>query len=297
MSEINHRTEEETGSSVEPEMQVEGDEVRIGVYTCQCGGNISDVVRCREVSEALARLPGVVVSRTDMSLCSDAGQALIEEDIKEKGVNRVVIGACAPSLHERTFRGTVARAGLNPYLYNHVGLREQVSWVHHDNPDGATAKAIRLMATGTAKARMLEPLGAIQLRAERHALVLGGGIAGLRTAWDLARRGIAVTLIEKTPFLGGRVAQLEAVFPNAEPARDILQTLIERVVAHPSITVYTNTELEQVSGYVGDYQVTLRQTPRGVTPQFDALEEAAAACPVETPDPFNYGLTKRKAIY
>ncbi|MCA9922495.1 MAG: hypothetical protein KC421_08990, partial [Anaerolineales bacterium] len=107
------------------------EEIRIGVYTCKCGGNIGDVVRCEAVAKALGRLPNVVASRTDLSMCSDAGQALIEQDIKEKGVNRVVIGACAPSLHEQTFRGTVARAGLNPYFYHHVGIREQDSWVHH----------------------------------------------------------------------------------------------------------------------------------------------------------------------
>ena len=161
-----------------------------------------------------ANLEDVVVSRTDMSMCSDAGQALIEEDIKEVGVNRVVIGACAPSLHEQTFRGTVARAGLNPYFYHHVGLREQDSWVHHDDPDGATEKAVRLMAAGIAKARLLEPLEPIRLEARKHALVIGGGVAGLRAAWDIARRGIKVTLIEKSPFLGGRMAQLETAVPK-----------------------------------------------------------------------------------
>ena len=133
-------------------------EVRIGVYTCYCGGNISDVVDCEKVAHALRGMPNVVVARTDMSMCSDAGQALIEQDIKEKGVNRVVVGACAPSLHEQTFRGTVRRAGLNPYFYFHVGLREQDSWVHHSNPEAATEKAIRLMAAGLAKARLLTPL-------------------------------------------------------------------------------------------------------------------------------------------
>lgn len=272
-------------------------EIRIGVYTCRCGGNIGDVVRCQEVSDAAGKLPDVVVSRTDLSLCSDAGQALIEEDIKERGVNRVVIGACAPSLHERTFRGTVARAGLNPYLYQHVGLREQDSWVHHNDPDSATLKAIRLMTSGVAKARLLEPLDPILLRAERHALVIGGGIAGLRAAWDLARRGLHVTLIEKSPFLGGRAAQLESVFPDGASAREMLQTLIENVTAHPHVTVYTNAQLEAVSGYVGDYQVTIRQRPRGVSEAFKKLREAMDACPVEIPDPFNYGLTMRKAIY
>ncbi|MFW5941491.1 MAG: CoB--CoM heterodisulfide reductase iron-sulfur subunit A family protein [Chloroflexota bacterium] len=274
-----------------------GEPIRIGVYTCQCGGNISDVVRCQQVSEALSEMPNVVVSRTDASLCSDAGQKLIEDDIRERGVNRVVIGACAPSLHERTFRGAVARAGLNPFLYYHVGIREQDSWVHHDDRDSATQKAIRLMASGLAKARLLEPLEPIELRAEQHALVIGGGVAGLRAAWDLARRGIRVTLIEKTPFLGGRVAQLEKAFPTGEPARKALHELIDSVVVHPLISVYTGAELETISGYVGDYQATIRQQPRGVSPQFSAVEAAIAACPVETPDPFNYGLTTRKAIY
>jgi len=273
------------------------EEVRIGVYTCKCGGNIGDVVRCAEVAEALQNAPNVVVSRTDLSLCSDAGQALIEEDIKERGVNRIVIGACAPSLHEKTFRGTVARAGLNPYLYYHVGLREQDSWVHHDQRDAATEKAIRLMATGVAKARLLEPLEAIQLRAERHALVIGGGVAGLRAAHDIARRGIRVTLIEKSPFLGGRMAQLESVFPHGADARLELHHLIEAVVNHPLVTIHTGAELKQVSGYVGDYQVAIQKQPRGVSAAFDRVAEAIAACPEEVDDPFNYGLTKRKAIY
>ena len=137
---------------------VSNGDARIGVYVCYCGGNISHVVQCEKVAKRIAQLPDVVVARTDMSLCSDAGQALIEQDIKELGVNRVVIGACAPSLHEQTFRGTVMRAGLNPYLYHHVGLREQDSWVHASDPEGATFKAYALMATGVAKARLLEPL-------------------------------------------------------------------------------------------------------------------------------------------
>jgi heterodisulfide reductase subunit A len=279
-----------------PETQANGD-VRIGVYVCYCGGNISDVVDCEQVAAALREQPNVVVARTDMSMCSDAGQAMIEDDIREHGVNRVVVGACAPSLHERTFRGTVARAGLNPYLYHHVGLREQDSWVHQSNPQKATAKAIRLMMAGIAKARLLEPLEPIVLDAEQHALVIGGGVAGLRAAWDIARRGIRVTLIEKSPFLGGHMAQLETTFPAGEDARAALHDLIEKVVAHPLITVHTRAELTGVSGYVGDFQVTITQQSRGVSEDFIHFEKAAAACPIEVPDEFNYGLTTRKAIY
>jgi heterodisulfide reductase subunit A len=271
------------------------EEIKIGVYTCYCGGNISDVVECEKVAQVLRQLPNVVVSRTDMSMCSDAGQAMIEEDIKEHGVNRVVIGACAPSLHEQTFRGTVARAGLNPYLYYHVGLREQASWVHHDDPDGATEKAIRLMSAGIAKARLLDPLNPILLDAEQHALVIGGGVAGLRAAWDIARRGIKVTLIEKSPFLGGHMAQLESVFPTGQPARTALHELIEQVLAHPNVTVHTSCELVGVRGYVGDFQVQIRQQSRGVTD--DMAKAALDASDNEVPDEFNYGLTARKLIY
>lgn len=283
-----------------PETQSNGD-VRIGVYVCYCGGNISDVVDCETVAAALKGLPNVVVARTDMSMCSDAGQALIENDIRENGVNRVVVGACAPSLHERTFRNTIARAGLdaglNPYLYHHVGLREQVSWVHQGNPQKATEKAIRLMMAGIAKARLLEPLEPIVLDAEQHALVIGGGVAGLRAAWDIARRGIRVTLIEKSPFLGGHMAQLESTFPAGEDARAALHDLIEKVVAHPLVTVHTRAELTGVRGYVGNFQAQITQQSRGVSTEFTYFAEAAAACPIEVPDEFNYGLTTRKAIY
>jgi heterodisulfide reductase subunit A len=228
-------------------------------------------------------------------MCSDAGQALIEQDIKEKGVNRVIVGACAPSLHEGTFRGTVVRAGLNPYFYHHVGLREQDSWVHHNNHQAATEKAIRLMNSGLAKARLLSALDPIMLDAERHALVVGGGIAGLRTALDVAQRGIRVTLIEKTPFLGGHVAQLESVFPSGENARQALHTLIEKVTSNPRISIFTQAELVDVRGYVGDYQVQIRQQSRGVDDT--AAKAIMAACTQEVADEFNYGLTTRKVVY
>lgn len=268
---------------------------RIGVYTCYCGGNISDVVDCERVAEQLSKLGDVVVSRTDMSMCSDSGQAMVEEDIKEHGLDRVVIGACAPSLHEATFRGTVARAGLNPYLYHHVGIREQDSWVHHDDRDAATEKAIRLMSAGVAKARHLRPLDPIRLEAEGHALVIGGGVAGLRAAWDIARRGLKATLIEKSPFLGGRMARLESVFPDGRPAREELHRLIEAVLADPNITVHTQAELIDLRGYVGDFQAEIRVHSRGVTDE-DA-EALMEACQREVPDEFNYGLTARKLIF
>ena len=271
------------------------EEIRVGVYTCHCGGNISDVVNCPAVADVLGKINNVVVSRTDMSMCSDAGQSLIEKDIKEKGINRVVIGACAPSLHEQTFRGTIARAGLNPYYYYHVGIREQDSWVHHDDPQSASDKAYRLMTAGIAKARLLKPLETIRLDAEQHALVIGGGVAGLRSALDTARRGIRVTVVEKSPFLGGRMSQLEHLFPTSEVARDTLHDLIQRVISHPKITIFTQAEVSSVKGYVGDFKVQITQQSRGVSD--DIAESAMAACTTEVPDDYNYGLTKRKVIY
>jgi len=273
----------------------ENEEIKIGVYTCYCGGNISDVVNCELVKEQLAELPNVVVSRTNMAMCSDLGQSMIEEDIKEKGVNRVVVGACAPSLHEQTFRGAVTRAGLNPYLYYHVGIREQDSWVHRSDCEGATAKAIRLMSAGLAKARLLDPLAPIQLTAEKHALVIGGGIAGLKSAYDIARRGLRVTLIEKSPFLGGRIAQLDTLFPTSENAKDTLHDLINKVITHPNIVIYTQAQVKDLTGYVGDYQIQIQQESRGVDDTNG--EQVMAACQQTVPDEFNYGLTDRKVVY
>ena len=272
-------------------------ETRIGVYTCYCGGNISSVVDCEFVASQMKNRDDVVVSRTDMSMCSDAGQVLIEQDIRERGVNRVVIGACAPALHEQTFRNTLSRAGLNPYLYTHVGLREQVSWVHHDDKQGATHKAVRLLNAGIAKARLLEPLEPIKLKAQSHALVIGGGVAGLKAAWDIAEKDIHVTLIERSPFLGGRMAQLEKTFPTEKSARDSLHGLIEKVWAHPKIIVETRAQITGLSGYVGNFDAEITQDSRGVASNGANILEAMQACPVEIPDEFNYGLTTRKAIY
>jgi len=271
------------------------EKIKIGVYTCYCGGNISHTIECEHVAKVMERQPDVVVSRTDMSLCSDTGQSQIEQDIKELGVNRVVIGACAPSLHEQTFRGAVIRAGLNPYLYHHIGLREQDSWVHSVDCDGATCKALHLMAAGVAKARLLQPLEPIRLEAEKQALVIGGGVAGLRAALDIARQGLRVVLVEKSPFLGGRMAQLETVFPTGEKARELLKNLIDKVIAQPNITVYTQAEIANVAGYVGNYAVTVNQHARGVTNE--NAEALISACEKMVEDDFNYGFSNRKVIY
>ena len=159
-------------------------------------------------------------------------------------------------------------------------------------PTEATHKAIRMMSAGIAKARLMEPLEPIRLNAEKHALVIGGGIAGLRAALDIARRGLKVTLVEKSHFLGGRMARLERTFPTDEDARAQLNALIEKVLAEPNITLHTGAEAIEAKGYVGNFEVRIRQQPRGVSNDFKGIDDAIAACPVEVPDEFNYGLTR-----
>ena len=273
------------------------EEPKVGVYVCNCGGNIGDVVECENVARVLGKLPNVVSSQSHMFMCSDPGQNLIADDIKEKGVNRVVVGACSIFLHEQTFRSTLERAGLNPYLYYHVGLREQDSWVHHDHPQEATEKAVRMMMAGVARARHMRPLDPVRLDARKQALVIGGGVAGLRSALDIARRGLQVTLVEKSHYLGGRMAQWEKIFPYGENARNLIKDLIDRVLAEPNITIHTGAQVIGAHGYVGNFQIQIRQEPRGVKGTFPDEGQAINACPVKYRREFDYGLSTRKAIY
>jgi heterodisulfide reductase subunit A len=271
---------------------------RLGVYVCHCGGNISDVVDVERVVQEAARLPGVAVARHFSAMCSQGGQNLLVDDIRQEKLDRVVVAACSPSLHEHTFRAAVARAELNPYLYEPVNLREQVSWCTASDPDAATDKAIRLVAAGIAKARKLEPLAAISMKARRHVTVVGGGVTGLRAARDLSRLGLAVTLLERSPFLGGRMTQWHQVYPSQDRARDLLAPLAEQVANDPNITVLTQAEIVAASGCVGNFHLQVRVRPRGVTRLEPAeIEAAIEACPVRVPDEFEYGLAERKAIY
>lgn len=237
-------------------------ELRIGVFLCHCGGNISDVVDVERVVVETGKLPDVVVSETQMFMCSDPGQLHIENAIKEHNLNRIIVAACSPTLHEMTFRRAIARAGLNPYLFEHVNIREHVSWVIKDR-DAATRKAIRLISASAARVRHLEKLEKRRIPIHDAALVIGGGLAGLKAALDLAHRGINVTLAEKKDRLGGRYLKLDRIFPTNEKARDIIEPLIAEVVAHPRITVYTNTTLKDAKGSVGDFNTTIKYKDPG----------------------------------
>jgi heterodisulfide reductase subunit A len=232
---------------------------KVGVYVCYCGGNISDAVDVEKVCEQARKVPGVVVARSNMFMCSDPGQEMIIEDLKSGLVDRVVVASCSPSLHETTFRQTLVRAGVNPYVYEQANLREQVSWVHH-GPE-ATEKATRLVAAAAAKAGWLTSLEPIRVEVQPQALVIGGGVAGLKCALELAERGLHVVLVEKSPFLGGQVTQLDRLAPYGETAAAIISELTGAVLKHPAITVHTCAEVETFEGYIGNFRLKVVQRP------------------------------------
>lgn len=243
---------------------------KVGVYICHCGGNISDHVDVDEVCEKAKRISGVTIVRANMFMCSDPGQELIMEDLKSGAIDRVVVASCAPSLHEATFRNALSRAGVNPYLYEHANIREQVSWVHHGK--AATEKAARLVGAAVAKAGQLEPLEPIRVQALRHATVIGGGIAGLKAAKDLANRGIEVTLVEKSPFLGGRTAQLDLLSPTGERAADVVSVLAEEVLNHPAIDILHCAQVTGFEGYIGNFRLKVAQMPPRLPEDLEKLD-------------------------
>jgi heterodisulfide reductase subunit A len=245
-------------------------EKKVGVYICHCGGNISDHVDVQQLAENVKDLPGVAVTHTNMFMCSDPGQELIQQDIKSGKINRVVVASCAPSLHELTFRSAIKRADMNPYLYEHANIREQVSWVH--DGEKATQKATGLVAAAISKSKHLEALEPIRMDAVNHATVIGGGVAGLRAALDLSRRGIAVALVLKSPFLGGQAAKLDRLYPTGEKAGELVKQLADAVCENPRIKVFTCAEVIKSEGYVGNFKITVKRRPPASPADLAALD-------------------------
>jgi len=270
---------------------------RIGVYICHCGLNIAGVVDVKDVAECAKNLPDVVVAKDYIYMCSDPGQAMIKEDVEEHKLNRVVVASCSPQMHEYTFRKVVEGAGVNRYLFEMANLREQCSWAHAPQPKEATEKAKDLVRMAVAKARLLEPLQTREVNVEPKTLIIGGGVAGIQAALDLANRGFSVYLVERTPYLGGRVAQLNRVILTNEEALEILTPMLKAVVSNPRIHVFTNSEIEKVAGYIGNFTVSIKRKPRHITAKCTACGKCVDVCPVEVPDEFNVGLSKRKAVY
>jgi heterodisulfide reductase subunit A len=269
----------------------------IGVYVCHCGLNIAGVVDVEKVTEYAAKLPDVAVARHYTYMCSDPGQRMIQEDIKAQKLDRVVIATCSPRMHEETFRKAVAEAGLNPYLLEIVNLREHVSWAHSHERKKATKKAMDLVKMGVARAKLLEPLEKRKVKVERNVLVVGGGIAGMQSALDLANAGFKVYLVEKSPSIGGRMAQLDKTFPTLDCSACILTPKMVDVAKHPNVTLLTNSEVTGVSGFVGNYEVTVTRRPRYVEEaKCVGCELCTQVCPVKVADKFNENLGQTRAI-
>jgi len=232
---------------------------RIGVFVCHCGLNIADTVDVKRVAEEIREYPGVAYSVDYKYMCSDPGQDLIKEAIAEHDLDGVIVAACSPTMHEVTFRKTTATAGLNPYLCEIANIREQCSWVHQSRPEEATAKAIETIKTIVEKVRYDESLVPLTLSLVKRALVIGGGIAGLQAALDIAEAGYPVILVEKALHLGGRMGQLSSTYLNFDTAPDLLASTIEAVTGHPHIQVITEAQVEEVGGYVGNFTVKVRR--------------------------------------
>ncbi|HYM84928.1 MAG TPA: CoB--CoM heterodisulfide reductase iron-sulfur subunit A family protein [Candidatus Dormibacteraeota bacterium] len=274
---------------------------RIGVYVCHCGSNIAGTVDVAAVREwAAERLAphGVVVARDYPFMCASLGQELIEKDIAELGLDRVVVAACSPHMHERTFRGACQRAGLNPYLCELVSIREQDSWVHTDRV-AATAKAEAIVAGGVLRVREQEPLEPLRVPIHPATLIVGGGIAGITAALEIADAGFPVHLVERSPSIGGHMAQFDKTFPTLDCAACILTPKMVTAGAHPNITLHTWSEVTDVSGYVGAFTVKVRHRARYVDTELcTGCGICQEKCPGRTVDvAFEAGLGYRKDIY
>ena len=272
-------------------------EPRIGIFVCHCGLNIGGVVNVPEVVEYAKTLPNVVYAEHYVYMCSEPGQNLIKNAIKDYKLNRVIVAACSPSMHEITFRHVCEEAGLNPYLFEMVNIREHCSWVHSHWPKEATEKAKDLVRMAAARARFLKPLNPMEVKIEPSALVIGGGVTGLTAAINLADRGFNVYLIEKKPFLGGIATQLSKFSLNGKDSREILNPLMERVLNHKRIKVYLNSEVVEVGGYVGNFSVKIKRNPRYINENCTECGKCVEICPINVLDEFNVNLIHRKAIY
>lgn len=271
----------------------------IGVYICHCGLNIAGVLNMDELKSFAEKLPGVAVARDLQFSCSDVGQDQIKKDIKDYQLDKVVVAACSPRLHEPTFRRAIAEAGLNPYMLEMANIREQCSWVHMDQPALATEKAKDLIRMAVAKAELLQPLTTETMPVSKDVLVIGGGVAGISAALDLADAGLHVFLVERKPTIGGHMALLTDVFPTNDCSICVLAPKMSDVYNHPLITLITYAEILNVEGSVGHFTVTGIKKARYVDTTLckGCINECAGVCPVEVPSEYDFSIGKKKAIY
>ncbi|MGC9198667.1 MAG: CoB--CoM heterodisulfide reductase iron-sulfur subunit A family protein [Acidobacteriaceae bacterium] len=256
-------------------------EPKVGVYICRCGGNISDVVDVERAAQIVGMVPGVTISKVHTFMCSDPGQHMISNDILENGLDRVVVASCSPFLHEQTFRGAVSRGNLNPYLYEHVNIREQGSWAHKHDPEGATQLAIRMITAAVGRLQNAQPLDLIKLPNHRKALVIGGGIAGMKAAAELAARGILVLLVESSGRLGGQLNERGRVYPSETMASEIVADLEKQVRNNDKIDLLLNSKVTAVDGFIGNFR-TVIEGPFGPGGGFDKRDALVGAIVLAT---------------
>jgi heterodisulfide reductase subunit A len=270
---------------------------RTGVYVCHCGTNIAGKVDCREVADFASGLKDVVVARDYQFMCSDPGQELIAQDIRYKGLNRVVVASCSPRLHEKTFQKVLQRSGLNPYLLQHTCIREHCSWVSRD-PGEATVKAKHIVEAAVRRVAHHQELFSREVAVHPDVLVVGAGIAGIQAALDIASSGHRVHLVEKAPSIGGHMAQFDKTFPTLDCAACISTPKMVAVSQEPNIHLMTHSEVTEVSGFVGNYEVTVKRRPRYVDEDIcTGCGTCLEKCPAKAVSEFEEGLVKRKAIY
>lgn len=271
------------------------EDIRIGVFVCDCGSNIAGVVNVPEITEYSKGLPHVVFADEGKWSCSVDYLSKLQEAIKEHAINRVVIASCTPRTHEPLFKRTVKEAGLNPYLLEFVSIREQVSWVHMKEPDIATEKAKDLIKMGAAKAALLEEGHEIRLPVKTDCMIIGGGISGMTAALHVAAQGFHAILVEKAPKLGGLLNKISHIAYDGRkiPADDILNALVSRVEDHPNIKIYTNTQIQGVDGYIGNYKVSLQNGESAETLDISTIIVATGMREIEPDRLFEYGKDSR----
>lgn len=284
-----------TSSPTQPASPAE--QLRVGVFVCHCGLNIAGTVDIKQLVDYSKALPDVVFVKENRYTCADPGQEEIRKAIKENKLNRVVIAACSPRMHEATFRRTVSEAGLNPFLYEMANIREFASWCHPNNPKEATERAKDAIRMAVSKARLMAPLQTIEVPVTNKALVVGGGIAGISAALDLAEMGYKVYLLEKSESIGGHMAALDKTFPTLDCSICIEGPKMVDAGRHPNIQIIANADLIKVDGYVGNFKVKIRKNPRYVIAErCTGCGECKDACPIEYPNEWDMNLGTRKAI-